>query len=288
MDFLKSIYISLFATYCTSVGVWALYMQRGGLDWGWTGAALATLPVALGLGAAYLTRRVARTPRHLHVFLVASLAGTGLATWHAFGGHAPGDATQRLLPLALAAGGLLLYLGYDLWYSKLPTRSSRIEVGALLPAFRVQTPEGAPQSSEALAGSPALLLFFRGNWCPLCMAQIEEVARMYRELSERGVKLWLISPQPPGHSARLAERFDAPMDFYVDPGSEAAKALGIAHASGVPAGLQVLGYDGETVLPTVVITDREGKVVWKDETDNYRVRPEPETFLRVLEAHGLA
>jgi len=111
---------------------------------------------------------------------------------------------------------------------------------------------------------------------------------MYRQLSASGVKLWLISPQPPGHSARLSKRFDAPMDFFVDPGSAAAKALGIAHASGIPAGMQVLGYDSETVLPTVIITDREGKVVWKDETDNYRVRPEPETFLRVFAEHGLA
>ena len=51
--------------------------------------------------------------------------------------------------------------------------------------------------------------------------------------------------------------------------------------------MQALGYDSDTVMPTVIITDREGRVVWTDETDNYRVRPEPETFLQVLREHDL-
>ena len=37
-------------------------------------------------------------------------------------------------------------------------------------------------------------------------------------------------------------------------------------------------------LPTVIITDAKGKIVFADLTDNYRVRPEPETFLKVIDA----
>jgi hypothetical protein len=36
-------------------------------------------------------------------------------------------------------------------------------------------------------------------------------------------------------------------------------------------------------MPTVIITDEQGKIIFADLTDNYRVRPEPETFLRVLD-----
>jgi len=43
-----------------------------------------------------------------------------------------------------------------------------------------------------------------------------------------------------------------------------------------------MGYDTEAPMPTVIITDANGRVHWADETDNYRVRPEPETFLKVL------
>ena len=47
-------------------------------------------------------------------------------------------------------------------------------------------------------------------------------------------------------------------------------------------GLQMLGYDSDTVLPTVIITDTGGRVLWTHETDNYRIRPEPDVYLAIL------
>jgi hypothetical protein len=46
--------------------------------------------------------------------------------------------------------------------------------------------------------------------------------------------------------------------------------------------MQALGYASDTVLPTVIITARGGEILWVHETDNYRVRPEPQTYLNVL------
>ena len=125
-------------------------------------------------------------------------------------------------------------------------------------------------------------MFFRGNWCPLCMCQVKEITKQYRELAELGVRVALISPQPHHNAQLLSARFDVDFDFLVDPGARAAKTLGIFHANGVPAGLELLGYARDTVLPTVVVADREGKILFSDQTDNYRVRPEPSTFMSVL------
>ena len=57
---------------------------------------------------------------------------------------------------------------------------------------------------------------------------------------------------------------------------------GIASSSGIPAGMEILGYDSETVMPTVLLTDTGGTIVYSHQTDNYRVRPEPGTFLEVM------
>ena len=35
-------------------------------------------------------------------------------------------------------------------------------------------------------------------------------------------------------------------------------------------------------MPTVIITDAERRIIFTHQTDNYRVRPEPATFLRAL------
>ena len=45
-----------------------------------------------------------------------------------------------------------------------------------------------------------------------------------------------------------------------------------------------LGED--TVLPTVIIVDAEGRILFTDQTDNYRVRPAPEDFLKALRARS--
>jgi len=185
--------------------------------------------------------------------------------------------------LALAGCGFGLFIAYDYWYSSLRRGPDRLDVGSPLPDIKLSTPDGESVSSTSFRGHKSLLLFYRGNWCPICMAQIKEIASSYRELADRGVRVYLISPQPDSHSASLSARFEAPMTFLVDSGNRAARTLGIAHRWGTPMGMQVLGYKSETVLPTVVLTDEEGIILWADKTDNYRVRPEPETFLRVLD-----
>jgi len=78
-----------------------------------------------------------------------------------------------------------------------------------------------------------------------------------------------------------------PFEFLSDPECQAAKVLGIMHESGLPAGMQMFGYDSDTVLPTMLVTNRAGELVWKDETDNYRVRPEPQTLIDVLRRQQL-
>ncbi len=73
------------------------------------------------------------------------------------------------------------------------------------------------------------------------------------------------------------------MHFLVDPKARAARQLGLVHEAGLPLGMQILGYDTDTVLPTAIITDASQRILWVHQTDNYRVRPEPETFLKVLD-----
>lgn len=48
----------------------------------------------------------------------------------------------------------------------------------------------------------------------------------------------------------------------------------------------MLGYEGDTVLPTLVVVDAEGRIVFADQTDNYRIRPTPDTVLAALRGAG--
>jgi peroxiredoxin len=174
---------------------------------------------------------------------------------------------------------------YVFWYSILdrPVQSV-LSVGATLPELELFDDEGNPVT--ATAGKHGLYMFIRGNWCPLCMAQVKEIAAQYRELEARGVEVFLISRQPAANTRALAKRFDAPIRFCVDEDGRLARQLGIEHLGGVPFLMEPLGYDADSVLPTVLITDPSRRIIFSDLTDIYRVRPELSAFLAALDAQG--
>ena len=239
----------------------------------WTGAAIATLPSLFFFSKVFLSN-TARTNNLASLQWGSAAIGSALVFFLSPAG---------VMPFVYAIGfGLIGTLLYDFWFSRYKQRDkSKLVVGRTLPTFELHDLSGITVTSQQISQSPALLMFYRGNWCPLCMAQIKEVAAQYRELSERGVAVYLISNQSSANSAKLAARFDVPMNFLIDENLAAATALGIVAQGGTPAGM--LGYEADTNLPTVVMTDAQGVIIFADLTDNYRVRPEPETFLRVLD-----
>ena len=174
---------------------------------------------------------------------------------------------------------------YIRWYSVFEERdSTTLKVGKMLPEFVLENTSEEKISSSTFIGNPTIYLFYRGNWCPLCMAQIKEIAAQYKDLESRGVNMVFVSPQPHFYSERLSKRYDLGFHYLQDTDNVAAKQLGIFAEDGIPAGFQVLGFDSDTVMPTVIITDKRGRIVFADLTDNYRVRPEPETFLEVIDS----
>lgn len=190
------------------------------------------------------------------------------------------------IPLfALYAVGFIFWLLFIFWYSYLPVKKSEIlQYGNSLPELIFKTYNNEIFYCSSLLGKKVIYLFYRGNWCPVCMAQINEIASQYKDLKEHGAEILLISPQPQSKSKELSQKIGMNLTFLTDENNKMAKKLEISHANGVPIGAVASGYDSNTVLPTVIITDEYGKIIFLDQTDNFRVRPEPSTFLAVLDS----
>ena len=276
---LKSIYVMVYIMGANAIAAWSVYqLYAGGVGFGWAGVLLAYLPGAMFFNYITVTQSLPRTTANLPVisFLILSGVALTIIAWVQ-------DPQAGSLPLVLGVTGLLAWLLYLFWYSRYGGRDgTQLQPGNPLPEFVLEDERGNKVSSSQFLGNPALLLFYRGNWCPLCMAQIKEIAAQYQQLADHGVQIVLISPQPHKHTQKLAQRFELPFIYLVDIGNKVARQLKLLAKNGLPFGMQLLGYDSDTVMPTVVITDDEGKIIFADLTDNYRVRPEPEMFIRVL------
>jgi peroxiredoxin len=240
----------------------------------WVGALVAIVPLVSFMSSLVLVKR-ARTFRYQVPMLAVAVIGTVVSF---VGFESPASWYALFL-------GLIPSFVYVFWYSPFDRSGPTVlAVGATLPELELYDSEGRPVTPTE--GKHALYMFIRGNWCPLCMAQVKEIAAQYREFEARGVEVFLIARQPEANMRSLAKRFDAPIRFCVDADGQLARRLGIEHVGGVPFLMEPLGYDPDSVLPTVVITNPARTIIFADLTDNYRVRPEPSTFLAVLDAQG--
>lgn len=279
MQFVKSTYVSAYIT-ALIAGLIAAGLQLASESadpaaWG--------LLLAAGAPAAVFARLylapVARTSAHLHSVLLAGIAGAGIAFSLAGPVH---------LSLAAGAIGFVLTPLYIYWYSHFPARDTQtLAVGQSLPDIALENLQGQTLTTAELTRRPAIWLFYRGNWCPLCMANIREVAEAYGDLHARGVEVYLVSPQNAAHTQSLAARYDVPLHFLRDPDNRAAQRLGILDKGGLPLGMQVFGYGNDVPMPTTFITAAGGRIVYSDLTDNYRVRPEPAAFIAELDRAGI-
>ena len=277
---LKSLFIGMFPLFgliITVVAAYQFYVQ--GWDLSWLGTLICGATIAVFFASVFIVD-TPRTSPNLTLQMVVISLGFGLSLVAGFLN------SFVVFQAALLSGiAWIGWLVYEYWYSRFDDRSHNqiLKVGNKLPNFELKDIDGSDVSLTDFKGSFGLYLFYRGNWCPLCMAQIKEIAQQYQELNDRGVKIALISPQPHTHTQNLSKRFEVPFHFWRDEAGQVAKLLNIFAPSGTPTGLEVLGYASDTVLPTVIITNPESEIIFVDLTDNYRVRPEPETFLAVLD-----
>jgi len=166
---------------------------------------------------------------------------------------------------------------------------TRLPDGQLLDVTGQRTTLGA-----ALAAKPAVIVFYRGGWCPYCNIALRTYqAELVPALAARGITLVAISPQTPDGSLSTKEAKELTFTVLSDPGNRLARQLGIltAPSDGVRAAQLQLGLDltqvnadGTTGLPmpTVVIADAAGVIRWIDAHRDYTTRTEPGQVLQAI------
>jgi peroxiredoxin len=170
-------------------------------------------------------------------------------------------------------------------------------VGSTFEDVDLLDPKGVSTSLyTATSGARAVLVFYRGVWCPFCNIALRTYeAELLPELTKRGVPLVAISPQKPDGSLSMAEKDELTFAVLSDPGNQLARALGILTAPSPDAlvaqlahgmDLTAINGDGTTALPmpTTVILDADGTVQWIDVHPDYTTRSEPAEILAAIDA----
>ncbi len=277
MEKLKSIFFHASALYWMVISGFTTYFFYAiGINIPTIGMALASF-IPLGfMGWLFITKKP-RTSANQTILTFSGFVGLAFILI--------GSVGFNMGLFSLYAIGFIFWLLFIFWYSRLPVRKSpSLQPGKALPELHFKTFSNEDFYGSSLLGKKVIYLFYRGNWCPVCMAQIREIAGQYQDLKERGAEMLLISPQTQSKSKELSDKIGIDFIFLTDEDNQMARKLEIEHINGVPIGNLAMGYESETVLPTVIITDEQGKIIFVDQTDNFRIRPEPSTFISVLDA----
>ena len=187
--------------------------------------------------------------------------------------------------LILTIGWIVYLLWYSFFQKRNATNNTILKVGNTLPLLQFENASKEEVTSTQFAGTPSIFIFYRGNWCPFCMAQIKEMVAHHERLTDLNINTVFISSQPHGYSKNLTKKYPLDFQFLVDVDGNVSKQLDIFAEYGLPFGFQLFGYKSHTTLPTIIITDSNEKIVYTNQTDNYRVRPEPITLLKIIDEH---
>ncbi len=189
------------------------------------------------------------------------------------------SSTTIVVAVAVVSAALIAW--YWIRHRGLRAMPPQLKPGSPLPDFRAADEHGNPLRSTELHGSPAVILFVRGNWCPFCSRQVSNLTQHYRDIIDLGARLVLVTPKPLETTRRVAEFFNVEFDFWLDDGLSVTRQLGLLQRGGVPRDYDK-EYGRDTIWPTALVIDAAGIIRYTELSKHISDRPDPTVLLREI------
>jgi peroxiredoxin len=202
---------------------------------------------------------------------------------------------SRIWTICLLACGIMAAVAADMRSPDDPAKTKPLPVGAQAPAFVVRDADGKPfPFTPAKLARPALLIFYRGGWCPYCNAHLKDLRRSEPKLVALGYDVLFLSTDRPEilHSS-LKE--DMSYRLLSDNEVRAARAFGVAFRLDDATFEKYKGYGidleatqgathHELPIPAVFIVDRRGIIRFVHANPDYKVRLDAARLMAAAEA----
>ena len=171
-----------------------------------------------------------------------------------------------------------------------------LPVGNQAPDFALPDANGrVVRSADLLALGPVIVSFFRGRWCPYCMAELAAWRDLYPELRRRGALLVAISPQTVHQNSLLLQQHPLPFPVLSDARCAVAERFRVAytvpeyhqqHYRRILVNIPFMNGDPSwrLPLPATFLVQPDGSIAFAQVHADFRVRPEPEEVLAALKS----
>jgi len=168
-----------------------------------------------------------------------------------------------------------------------------LPVGTSAPQFTAYRADGSAYEFDPGAiKRPAMLIFYRGGWCPFCNMHLAELRHCVPEIQEMGYEVLFLSADRPQilYSSLQEENRDLDYTLLSDSKLQAASAFGIAFQLDARTlaryrkhGLDLAAASGEThnalPVPSVFIVDTDGVIKYSYANPDFKVRLDSDEIL---------
>ena len=138
--------------------------------------------------------------------------------------------------------------------------------------------------SEALKKGPVVVIFYRGQWCPICNKHLSTLQDSLQLIYNKGASVIAISPEKPEFLKQTADKTHASFSLLYDEGYKIADLFDVTFK---PDSLTItiyntmLGADLKKAhsdesqrlpIPATFIIGTDSKIVWRHFDPNYKKR----------------
>ena len=199
-----------------------------------------------------------------------------------------------LLPIAL----ILLAPDVRAEIAASAEETNPLTAGGAAPRFTARNADGSDFVFDPGAlERPAMLIFYRGGWCPYCNAHLAELRHVVPELEQRGITVYFLSADSPKNLASALHGDAQGLDYTLlsDARLSAAEAFGLAfrisddyYQAAKDYGLDLEEASGEThhalPVPAVYVIDARGLIRFAHANPDYTQRLSAEEVRATVDA----
>ena len=169
-----------------------------------------------------------------------------------------------------------------------------LPVGHKIDSVEIADIDGEPyQIWQAWSEKPALVIFYRGGWCPFCNFQLRELAKEHDQLKAAGLQAIAISADTADKASMTSAQFDIPFPILSDPKLIAHEAFNVVLQvdderleSYKSKGLFLKDWSGQehnkVAVASAFIVDQQGRVLFSHAPIDYSTRPSIDQLLSVI------
>lgn len=170
-----------------------------------------------------------------------------------------------------------------------------LPIGTKAPLFEAKNTDGEIVNlGNIIAQNPVVLIFYRGEWCPVCSKYLAQLTDSLHQIKAAGAEVLFITPNTTANATKTKAKYDNLLQVVPDSDGEIMKAYGVDFKVTEQYQKKIKRFlkadiaksnnqeDAVLPVPATYIIGEKGIILWRHFDLNYKNRANAGAILEHL------